>query len=104
MYITSCNIDLDSVDRSLLLPPATRKQVEGATMNYIHRFNQRFCRAKTQLADNKDESDIGDREKTDDDDALHDNNIENCVANVSDIESDNNEDPDIINSSDISNY
>ncbi len=102
MYITSCNFDLDSVDRSLLLPPATRKQVEGATMNYIHRFNQRFCRAKTQVAE-KDDSDIGDREKNDDDDDLHDNNIEKRVANVSDIESDNNEDPDIINSSGYSN-
>jgi hypothetical protein len=25
-------------------------------MNYIHRFNQRFCIAKTQVADNKDET------------------------------------------------
>ncbi|KZS02425.1 Uncharacterized protein APZ42_000542, partial [Daphnia magna] len=45
-----------SVDRSPLLPSATKKQVEGATMNYIHRFNQRFNRAKTPIADDKDGS------------------------------------------------
>ena len=71
-------------------------------MNYIHRFSQRFSRTKTQAADDKDGSDKGDMEKTDDGDALHGNNIENRIANVSDIESDNNYNPDIINSSENS--
>jgi hypothetical protein len=31
--------DLASVDRSPLLPSATKKQVDGATMNYIHGSN-----------------------------------------------------------------
>lgn len=62
--ITLLDIDLASVNRSLLLPSATRKQVEGATMNY--RFNQRFNIEKTQVADDKEGSDLGDREKTDD--------------------------------------
>ncbi|KAK4013227.1 hypothetical protein OUZ56_025461 [Daphnia magna] len=57
-----------SVDRSPLLPSATKKQVEGATMNYIHRFNQRFNRAKTPIADDKDGSYKRDSESSEDDD------------------------------------
>jgi hypothetical protein len=60
--------DLASVDRSPLLPSATKKQVEGATMNYIHRFNQRFNRAKTPIADDKDGSYKRDSESSEDDD------------------------------------